>query len=75
MHFSKQALAALIGSATSASAAILWDGRFDSSTMAELKAWSWSNQVGDYQNYIVSSLCFESQWECQVVEIGPDQKN
>ncbi|KAI9647825.1 hypothetical protein NHQ30_004213 [Ciborinia camelliae] len=52
MHFSKKALAALIGSATSASGTILWDGRFDSSTMADLKAWSWSNAVGDYQNYI-----------------------
>ncbi|RAL61405.1 hypothetical protein DID88_009335 [Monilinia fructigena] len=38
MHFSKKALAALIGSATSASATILWDGRFDSSTMSELQA-------------------------------------
>ncbi|KAB8295317.1 hypothetical protein EYC80_007220 [Monilinia laxa] len=55
MHFSKKALAALIGSATSASATILWDGRFDSSTMSELQAWSWSNQVGDYQNYIHGS--------------------
>ncbi|KAA8569669.1 hypothetical protein EYC84_001267 [Monilinia fructicola] len=55
MHFSKKALAALIGSATSASGTILWDGRFDSSTMNELQAWSWSNQVGDYQNYIHGS--------------------
>ncbi|THV53787.1 hypothetical protein BGAL_0042g00340 [Botrytis galanthina] len=52
MHFSKKALAALIGSATSANGAILWDGRFDSSSMADLQAWSWSNAVGDYQNYI-----------------------
>jgi len=52
MHFSKKALAALIGSATSASGTILWDGRFNSSTMAELEAWSWSNAVGAYQNYI-----------------------
>ncbi|KAM0138404.1 hypothetical protein ACHAP3_003731 [Botrytis cinerea] len=52
MHFSKKALAALIGSATSANGAILWDGRFDSSSMADLEAWSWSNAVGDYQNYI-----------------------
>ncbi|KAJ8067487.1 hypothetical protein OCU04_004831 [Sclerotinia nivalis] len=52
MHFSKKALAALIGSVTSANSAILWDGRFDSSTMADLEAWSWSNAVGDYQNYI-----------------------
>ncbi|TGO23980.1 hypothetical protein BPAE_0115g00090 [Botrytis paeoniae] len=52
MHFSKKALAALIGSATSANGAILWDGRFDSSSMTDLEAWSWSNAVGDYQNYI-----------------------
>ncbi|ESZ96489.1 hypothetical protein SBOR_3111 [Sclerotinia borealis F-4128] len=52
MHFSKKALAALIGSVTSASGTILWDGRFDSSTMADLEAWSFSNAVGDYQNYI-----------------------
>ncbi|TGO09116.1 hypothetical protein BTUL_0178g00020 [Botrytis tulipae] len=52
MHFSKKALAALIGSATSANGAILWDGRFDSSSMADLQAWSFSNAVGDYQNYI-----------------------
>ncbi|KAF7898263.1 hypothetical protein EAF00_004709 [Botryotinia globosa] len=52
MHFSKKALAALVGSATSANGAILWDGRFDSSSMADLQAWSWSNAVGDYQNYI-----------------------
>ncbi|CAD6444731.1 31534587-2252-4c14-a076-203e52adcf4c [Sclerotinia trifoliorum] len=52
MHFSKKALAALVGSVTSANAAILWDGRFDSSTMSDLEAWSWSNAVGDYQNYI-----------------------
>lgn len=55
MHFSKKALAALIGSATSANGAILWDGRFDASSMANLEAWSWSNAVGAYQNYIVST--------------------
>lgn len=44
-------LAALAGSATST---ILWDGRFnDLTSSAELEDWSWSNEVGPYQYYIV----------------------
>jgi len=35
--------------------AILWDGRFnDMTSSSELDSWSWSNQVGPYQYYIVS---------------------
>jgi hypothetical protein len=45
-------LAALVGSA---SAAILWDGRFnDMSSSSALNNWSWSNQIAPYQWYIVS---------------------
>jgi len=44
-------LAALAGVARST---ILWDGRFnDLSTSTDLNTWSWSNQVGPYQYYIV----------------------
>ena len=38
---------------------ILWDGRFnDMTSSTELESWSWSNQVGPYQYYIV---CFPAQ--------------
>jgi len=48
------ALAALVGSASSA---ILWDGRFNTfSSSTDLNNWSWSNQVGPYQYYIVRKL-------------------
>jgi hypothetical protein len=34
---------------------ILWDGRFnDITSSSEFDSWSWSNQVGPYQYYIVS---------------------
>lgn len=47
-------LAALVGSA---SAAILWDGRFnDMSSSSALNNWSWSNQIAPYQWYIVSTM-------------------
>lgn len=33
---------------------ILWDGRFnDVASTADLNKWSWTNQVGPYQYYIV----------------------
>jgi hypothetical protein len=52
MRFSSTILA-LAGSATST---ILWDGRFnDLNTSSDLNNWSWSNQVGPYQYYIVRS--------------------
>lgn len=45
-------LAALAGVARST---ILWDGRFNTlSSSTDLNAWSWSNEVGPYQYYIVS---------------------
>jgi hypothetical protein len=51
MYFSLS-LAALIGSASSA---VLWDGRFNNfKASSDLGSWSWSNQVGPYQYYIVS---------------------
>ncbi|KAH7351028.1 hypothetical protein BKA65DRAFT_583206 [Rhexocercosporidium sp. MPI-PUGE-AT-0058] len=42
-------LAALLNSA---SAAILWDGRFSTDTIPTISSWSWSNQKGPYQWYI-----------------------
>lgn len=44
-------LAGLIGSAA---ATILWDGRFnDLTSSTDLNNWSWSDQTGPYQYYIV----------------------
>lgn len=51
MRFST-AIVALAGSATST---ILWDGRFnDLTSSTDLNNWSWSDEVGPYQYYIVS---------------------
>ena len=45
------AIAALAGSASST---ILWDGRFNGmSSSTDLLEWSWSDEVGPYQYYIV----------------------
>jgi hypothetical protein len=45
------ALAALAGSV---SGTILWDGRFnDMNSSTDLNLWSWSDEVGPYQYYIV----------------------
>ena len=45
------ALAALAGSVSST---ILWDGRFNDMTSSlDLNNWSWSDEVGPYQYYIV----------------------
>lgn len=45
------ALAAL---ASSVSSTILWDGRFnDLTSSTDLDNWSWSDEVGPYQYYIV----------------------
>lgn len=39
---------------------VLWDGRFnDVTSNADIEAWSWSNQVGPYQYYIVSRPYFD----------------
>lgn len=45
---------AVLGSIGSAAAGtVLWDGRFNSSSAAEIGAWSWSNQgASPYQYYI-----------------------
>lgn len=44
-------LAALAGSVSST---ILWDGRFNDMTSSlDLNNWSWSDEVGPYQYYIV----------------------
>jgi len=62
MYFSLS-IAALIGSASST---VLWDGRFNNfKSSSDLSSWSWSNQVGPYQYYIVgvasSSSCTNSK--------------
>lgn len=50
------AIAALAGSASST---ILWDGRFnDMTSSTDLNNWSWSDEVGPYQYYIVSLTRF-----------------
>jgi hypothetical protein len=56
MYFSLAVVAALAGSATST---VLWDGRFNTFTSsADLLLWSWSNEVGPYQYYIVCEVRF-----------------
>ncbi|KAF1356227.1 hypothetical protein BDV97DRAFT_278839, partial [Delphinella strobiligena] len=42
-------------STATATATILWDGRFNASTLSEIEDWSWSNQIGSYQYYIHGS--------------------
>lgn len=40
---------------STAASTILWDGRFnDLNSSTDLNNWSWSNEVGPYQYYIVS---------------------
>ncbi|KAI2636357.1 hypothetical protein GGS26DRAFT_491764 [Hypomontagnella submonticulosa] len=57
--------------ATIASAAVLWDGRFnDMSASSDLNKWSWGNQVGPYQYYIHGSGSVE-----KYVNLSPDYKN
>jgi hypothetical protein len=54
-----------------ASAAILWDGRFnDMSSAADLDKWSWGNQVGPYQWYIHGSGSVT-----EYVNLSPSYKN
>lgn len=54
-----------------ASAAVLWDGRFnDFASSADLNKWSWANQVGPYQYYIHGSGSVE-----KYVNLSPDYKN
>ncbi|KAI1771271.1 hypothetical protein F4818DRAFT_445294 [Hypoxylon cercidicola] len=54
-----------------ASAAVLWDGRFnDMSASTDLNKWSWANQVGPYQYYIHGSAAVE-----KYVNLSPDYKN
>jgi hypothetical protein len=51
-----QVWAFLVGSAMAG--AILWDGRFnDFTSSTDFNNWSWTNEVGPYQYYIV---CLEN---------------
>lgn len=57
--------------AAGASAALLWDGRFnDLESAADLNEWSWANQVGPYQYYIHGSGAVD-----KYVALSPDYKN
>jgi hypothetical protein len=48
---------ALVALAGSVSGTILWDGRFnDLTSSTDLDNWSWSDEVGPYQYYIVCHL-------------------
>ncbi|GJE86000.1 glycoside hydrolase family 131 protein [Phanerochaete sordida] len=65
---------ALLAVAASASATVLWDGRFNAyTTSADFNQWSWSNQVGTYQTYIYGNLHGEtaSSW----LTLGSTYKN
>ncbi|KAI0010291.1 hypothetical protein F4779DRAFT_578287 [Xylariaceae sp. FL0662B] len=54
-----------------ASAAVIWDGRFnDLGTAEDLNDWSWSNQVGPYQYYIHGSGAVGSY-----INFSPEYKN
>ncbi|KAI0128484.1 hypothetical protein BJ170DRAFT_693332 [Xylariales sp. AK1849] len=54
-----------------ASAAVIWDGRFnDLTTSADLNNWSWSNQVGPYQYYIHGSGTVD-----EYINLSPSYKN
>ncbi|KAI5806059.1 hypothetical protein EDC01DRAFT_700260 [Geopyxis carbonaria] len=58
-------LLTLATTAATASAAVLWDGRFaDYTTAADFDAWSWSSQTGSYQTYIYGNQHSEtaSSW-------------
>lgn len=50
-----KALSILASVGSALAGTILWDGRMnDFTSSADLNKWSWSNQVGPYQYYIVS---------------------
>jgi len=48
-------LVALSSLLSAVSGTVLWDGRFNSSTLSIINNWSWSNQAGPYQYYIHGS--------------------
>jgi len=61
----------LASNIAAATAAILWDGRFnDLSSSADLLKWSWANQVGPYQYYIHGSSDVSAY-----VNLSPNYKN
>lgn len=51
-------------------AEIIWDGRFNEKSAAEIGKWSWENQVGAYQYYIHGSGA-----TTDYVNISPDYVN
>ncbi len=51
------ALLATIAFGLASAGTVLWDGRFnDLTSSADLNNWSWSNEAGPYQYYIVCSM-------------------
>jgi len=64
-------LTLLASIAASATASILWDGRFnDLTSSTDLNTWSWSNEVGPYQYYIHGSSAVTSY-----INLSPSYKN
>lgn len=52
MFFNSIALVTFLLAGTSMAGDLIWDGRFNDTSAADLDKWSWSNQVGAYQYYI-----------------------
>jgi hypothetical protein len=64
-------VAFLASLAATASAKVIWDGRFnDFTAAADLNKWSWSSQVGPYQYYIHGSGSVD-----KYIALSPNHKN
>ncbi|KAI4733941.1 hypothetical protein E4T50_15511 [Aureobasidium sp. EXF-12298] len=69
MYFNSIALTTAL-LAGSSMAEIIWDGRFTSTSAADIGKWSWENQVGAYQYYIHGSGA-----TTDYINISPDYAN
>lgn len=69
MYFNSVALSTTL-LAGSSMASVLWDGRFNSTSAADISKWSWENQVGAYQYYIHGSGA-----TTDYINISPDYAN
>ena len=69
MYFNTIALTTAL-LAGSSMAEIIWDGRFTSTSAADIGKWSWENQVGAYQYYIHGSGA-----TTDYINISPDYAN
>ncbi|KAH0292635.1 hypothetical protein M436DRAFT_82994 [Aureobasidium namibiae CBS 147.97] len=70
MYFNSIALTTTALLAGSSMASLLWDGRFTSTSAADISKWSWENQVGAYQYYIHGSGA-----ATDYINISPDYAN